>query len=482
VTTERLGTQIGARFRLLSVLGEGGMGTVYLADDIAGGGKAAVKFLRPHLVTNEEFVARFRQESRSASRFRHESAVRVLATGDDNSGVPWIAMEYCGGSTLKEIVAAEAPLEISRACKLAEQILRALTEAHASGIIHRDLKPGNVKVERSEEGELAKILDFGVAKFVGSEDEEEMSGAVKTKTGVVFGTPKYMSPEQILGEPVDSRSDIYSVGAMLYEMLTGTPPFQSDDVIGFVTKHMKEAVEPMAERAPEVAIPAELETITRGMLEKNRVARPARAAEVAESLEPFVKAGAAFGRRILRLRTLGFLAGGIVGGALTALVAPRIAAPGASAAFGLGVGSAVSFLLFPRAGEISFWIRTLIVAATLAATGGLMYLVTGGPGMLVLALGAASMLVFVLFSAGWGNGSRIVGAAMGGLLGPILSVPFLPFPSGDGYVRLWNVPEMDLSTLGPAAAICLIGIAFAGGALVAPDSVRRTRSPTASKA
>jgi hypothetical protein len=471
---ERLGTTVGERFRLISLIGEGGMGTVYLAEDVAAGGQAAVKFLRDNLVSKEEFVARFRQEARSASRFRHESAVRVLATGEDKASVPWIAMEHCGGKSLKEVLQEEAPLSVGRACTIAMQVLNALSEAHNSGIIHRDLKPGNIKVEKRETGELAKILDFGVAKFVGSAEDEEMSGAVKTKTGVVFGTPKYMSPEQILGESVDSRSDIYSLGAIVYEMLTGTPPFVSEDILGFVTRHMKESVEPLSERAPEVEIPPDLERIVMETLEKNRVARPARAAALAKDFEPYAKAGSAVGRRRRQVRGLGFLAGGVAGALLSALLTPALASSSVATALGLGIGSTVAFLVFPRCGEASFWIRTLVVAGALAVAEAVGILAAGGPFPVGMAMGAAALFVYVLFAAGWGGGSRIAGAIMGGLLAPIAALPFLPIPAGEVYVRLWSVEGADLASLGPAVALLIIGIAFAAGALVAPEALKRT--------
>ncbi|MHC4923426.1 MAG: serine/threonine protein kinase, partial [Planctomycetota bacterium] len=258
-----LGKTIAGRFEVENVLGEGGMGKVYGAKD---------------------------QEARTAGRLRHEAAVRIVAFGETESGAPYLAMEYCLGVTLKDMLAKEGHLPIARACNIASQMIDAVGSAHKQGIIHRDLKPENIKIAPDAmRGEAVKVLDFGVAKFIGGEDAPEMENAVKTKTGIILGTPKYMAPEQIRGEQVDGRADLYSCGAILYELLSGTPPFTADDVFGYVSKHLKEPPMKLADRVPEYAIPQELDDLVMWMLEKNPVQRPKDAASINAILDKFAK-------------------------------------------------------------------------------------------------------------------------------------------------------------------------------------------------
>jgi serine/threonine-protein kinase len=472
VSDERIGKLIGDRFRLTSRIGQGGMGVVYLAADGQTSGKAAVKFLHQHLVERSDFAARFRQEARSASRFTHEYAVKILADGEDEDGVPWLAMEYCPGLSLKQILRQETQLSVPRACRIAEQILEALAEAHKNGIVHRDLKPENIKVERGEGAkETTKILDFGVAKFVGTDEVDEMTGAVKTKTGVVFGTPKYMSPEQILGEKVDGRADIYSAGAILYEMLAGSPPFPSDDIMGFVTKHLKEAVEPPSVRAPDRTIPEEVEEIILEMLAKDREARPARAAEVAERLEPFTEEAAmpeeeveapARGRRLL------FLAGGVAGGAAAGLVVSGHFVTALLLGILMGAGATAAVFVAPRVGEVAFLLRTLVVTAAMGLMALAGWLVGGDPFPVVLSMALAMVLVWVCFSAGWGRRNRPMAVLLGGVVAPLLAIVLFPYLEGTEYRRLWDLDAVDMVTVGPAVAVAVVAVLFSLTAFVAP--------------
>ena len=471
MTDPRIGIVVGERFELTSKVGEGGMGVVYLAEDRAANAQAAVKFLHSQFMVKEEFVQRFRQEGKSASRFRHPNAVQVLDGGEDDEGIPWLAMEYCGGKSLKRLLRDDAPLPVKRACLLGKQILEAVGEAHKNGIIHRDLKPENIKVEAMPNGrDRVKVLDFGVAKFVGVDDEDEMTGAVKTKTGVVFGTPKYMAPEQILGEPVDGRSDIYSIGAILYEMLTGGPPFPSDDIMGFVTKHLKEPVEPLSQRAPNLKFPAGLEELVLQMLAKDRSERPARAGDVAKSLEQFANpdADAASTQIAAGPRGFAFLVGGILGAAVAFALAPTAA----GVAIGLGAGATAACFLFPRIGELAFVLRALSVSAALAIGVSVSTFAFGSPGYLVAALGMAALFIYVLFSAGWGRRDRAQAFLLGGVLAPILTIPLLPFPavseSGTRFFRVWSLTSPDLASLGPALALLAIALLFSAMAFVAP--------------
>ena len=202
------GSVLGDRFEILEPLGAGAMGVVFRAQDRSAGAPAAVKVLHRKLVTSGEYVSRFKREALAASRFRHEAAVKVLGTGETDDGLPYIAMELVEGQSLRELLDRSGPLPVGRACNIAHQLLRALGAAHRRGIVHRDIKPDNVRIVVDDDGiERPKLLDFGIVKFIGG-DPGELEGAVKTKTGIVLGTPKYMAPEQVRGEGVDGRADV----------------------------------------------------------------------------------------------------------------------------------------------------------------------------------------------------------------------------------------------------------------------------------
>ncbi len=478
MTDPFVGTVVGDRFQISARIGEGGMGLVYSAEDRETDGQVAVKFLHQHLLQNEEFVARFRQEAKSANSFKHDHAVGVLTSGDDDQGVPYIAMEFCPGRSLHAFLEETAPVPYDRACRIAEQVLRALGEAHRSGIIHRDLKPDNIKVETRDDGtDFVMVLDFGVAKFIGTEDMSEMSGAVKTKTGVVFGTPKYMAPEQILGDPVDGRSDIYSVGAILYEMLCGVPPFESDDVMEFVTKHLTEPVIPPRKRVPNVSIPPGLERVVMEMLDKNRVARPSRAVEVADTLLLYSKPGSGAGEigapgPRMQVGLLFYLLGGVIGGVAAYFLCPDYAMLGALTGVGLGAGSVLAFFLFPKVGEGAFWVRSLIVAFFLAGAGAAAWLFAAATSPLVFFFPISAFLVFVLYAAGWGRRKRLPGAILAGVVAPIMIMTLMPFPADGRFLRVWGLQTLDMSSLSAGLALTALAGIFALTALAAPRAHR----------
>jgi len=478
MTDPFVGTLVGGRYQITSRIGEGGMGLVYAADDQVTGGPAAVKFLHRHLLQNTEFVARFRQEAKSAGSFTHDNVVRVISAGDSEDGVPFIAMDFCPGRSLHAFLVEYAPVPYDRACRIIEQVLRALSEAHRNGIIHRDLKPDNIKVETRDDGtDFVKVLDFGVAKFIGTEDMSEMSGAVKTKTGVVFGTPKYMAPEQILGDPVDGRSDIYSVGAILYEMLSGHPPFDSDDVMEFVTKHLTEPVVPLRKKAPDVSVPPGLERVVLSMLDKNRVARPSRAAEVADTLLLYSKPGAGAGEigagsPRMQIGLLLYFVAGLVGGAAAYVLAPDHALLGGLTGVGLGIACVVAFFLFPKVGEGAFWVRTLIVAVLLTGAGAAAWLFAGELRPLVYFYPVSAFLVFVLYAVGWGRRKRLPGVILAGLLAPMLILVLMPYPEGKQYLMLWSLDAYNLQSLTTGIALAAMAVVFAFVTLFAPRAHR----------
>jgi len=212
--TERIG-----RYRLVSEIGRGAMGIVYRGEDEALGRSVAIKTILASMEADEQagYLARFRQEAKALGGLNHPNIITVYEFGDE-SGVAYLAMEYLEGRELRDLIATRQ-LDLTTAVDIAAQIAEGLAFAHARGVVHRDVKPGNVMVV---EGGRAKIMDFGIARVRVSD--------VKTHTGLLLGSPKYMSPEQVMGNPVDHRSDIFSLGVVLHEMLTGAPPFAGDDI------------------------------------------------------------------------------------------------------------------------------------------------------------------------------------------------------------------------------------------------------------
>lgn len=241
---------LGNRYRVGKLIGRGGMGDVYLGTDTRLGRTVAIKMLRSQLTEDEDFRRRFRREAQSAARMNHPNIVRTYDTGEDPAGdatgnatvVPYIVMEYVEGKTVKDFIRSGA-LTQSDSVRIISDVLAALAYAHAAGIVHRDIKPGNVMVSVSG---FVKVMDFGVAKAVAD------SSATVAMTANIMGTATYFSPEQAKGESVDSRSDLYSAGVMLYEMLTGQPPFQGDSPTSVAYQHVNAEPVPPSEVNPEV--------------------------------------------------------------------------------------------------------------------------------------------------------------------------------------------------------------------------------------
>lgn len=210
--------RLGGRYKLGQVLGRGGMAEVYLAHDTRLGRTVAVKTLRADLARDPSFQARFRREAQSAASLNHPAIVAVYDTGEDyidNVSIPYIVMEYVDGSTLRELLHSGRKLLPERAMEMTIGILQGLEYAHRNGIVHRDIKPANVMLTRNGQ---VKVMDFGIARAMGD------SGMTMTQTAAVIGTAQYLSPEQAKGEQVDARSDLYSTGCLLYELLTVRPP------------------------------------------------------------------------------------------------------------------------------------------------------------------------------------------------------------------------------------------------------------------
>lgn len=260
----REGDVLADRYRVSKRIGKGGMGEVYLAEHIAIGRQVAIKILLANLQEKPDLARRFLQEARTASKLRHPNVVDIIDFGHVDPRTPFFAMEYLDGQDLKSVVKAEKQLKWPRVRDIALQICAGLAVAHQQGFIHRDLKPDNVYLIRDEQGrEQVKILDFGIAKIISDEAHDT------TQTGVLLGTPEYMSPEQAQDQPLDARSDIYALGVILYRMLVGRVPFQSKAFMTVLAKHIQEAPMPPHQAAPEAGIsPAQEAVILKCLAKK----------------------------------------------------------------------------------------------------------------------------------------------------------------------------------------------------------------------
>ncbi len=284
-----LGRVISGRYRIDRVLGSGTAGAVYYGVHTELARPVAIKILHAINRGDAQFVKRLKAEARSASRLDHPNVTRVLDFGEESDGLLFLVMEFVAGRTLEDILVAEGRLALPRAINIAVQICSALTCAHGEGIVHRDIKPENVMLvpqldDEDEPTDLVKVCDFGVAKLLNPDPEH---GELTIGAGLVFGSPLYMSPEQARGERLDARSDLYSLGVMLYEIATGTPPIVADTVEALM---VKQATEPA--RPPSTVMPgfdARLEALLMRMLAKRPSDRPSTAREVRAELREIAK-------------------------------------------------------------------------------------------------------------------------------------------------------------------------------------------------
>ena len=276
------GRVLGGRYRLADRLGQGGMGTVYRALHTLMDKPVAVKILRGELATDAEAVARFHREAKSASRLDHDHCIRVTDFGQSDEGLLYLVMELLDGVSLGQVV-RRGPMPSARAASIGVAIAEALAHAHEQGIVHRDLKPDNVFLARRPRGrELVKVLDFGLAKLV----HDGTLGPSITRDGTVFGTPEYMAPEQAQGEKLDGRTDIYALGIILYQAVTGEVPFASSNFVALLTKHVSDAPRPPRQLRPDLDISPDLEEVILRCLEKDRDDRFPTAQALAEALGP----------------------------------------------------------------------------------------------------------------------------------------------------------------------------------------------------
>ncbi len=273
-----VGRTVAQKYKVHQLLDRGGMGQVYKATDLRLDRPVALKMLNAALLADPTVVQRFHREARAASRLNHPNSISIIDFGQAEDGVLYLAMEYVPGRSLTRLIAEEFPLDTARVVKIGSQILAALTEAHALGVLHCDLKSDNVMVEsRHDETDVVKVLDFGIAKLA-------EGGPRLTQAGTVCGTPGYMSPEQAHGQKLDSRSDLYSVGVILYELVTGKQPFEAATPIALITRMLAERPPRPSVRRPDLNVPVQLEALIMRALSLEREERPASAEEFRREL------------------------------------------------------------------------------------------------------------------------------------------------------------------------------------------------------
>jgi serine/threonine-protein kinase len=274
-----VGRTLCDRYRVLELVGRGGMGVVYKVEHAQIGKLLAMKVLAGPLGADATVLARFKREAMLASRLFHPNSVQVFDYGVCQ-GLIFLIMEFVHGRDLSRILEAESPLPAERAAKLLIQVCGSLAEAHAIGIVHRDLKPANIMLANTRDGQdFVKVLDFGLAKLRASQELNEVTGG-----GTLVGTPNYMSPEQIVGRPVDNRADVYALGAIMFRMLVGKAPFGGGNATSIFRRHVEEPVEPPHLRAPELGIPQAASAIVLRAMEKDPARRYQRIEDMQAAL------------------------------------------------------------------------------------------------------------------------------------------------------------------------------------------------------
>jgi len=278
-STDLMGTVVADRYHILKKLGEGGMGQVYLAEHVKMGRKSALKVMNPGMNQDADAIARFNREASNASRLNHPNICAIYDFGETPDGLIYLAMEFIEGQALNSLVEQNGALPPARAASIIHQSADALQVAHDAGIVHRDLKPDNIMIAKNRDGtDLAKVVDFGIAKAHSSDAQKV------TKTGMVVGTPEYMSPEQLSGDKLDGRSDIYSLGLVAFNCLTGKLPFPAETAQEAMIARLIEQPKTLAEMKPDVAWPDEVQRVMDKALTRDAAERYQSAAQFGREL------------------------------------------------------------------------------------------------------------------------------------------------------------------------------------------------------
>ncbi|MSR05937.1 MAG: serine/threonine protein kinase [Gemmatimonadetes bacterium] len=274
-SADLVGSVIAGNYHIQKKLGEGGMGAVYLGEHVKMGRKSAIKVMTQSMAHDPDAIARFNREATNASRINHPNVCAIYDFGETPDGLIYLAMEFIEGGSLSSVI-EEGAMAPARAARILEQAGDALSAAHDLGIVHRDLKPDNIMITKGKDGDVVKVVDFGIAKAMGGEEGQKV-----TKTGLVVGTPEYMSPEQLSGDTLDGRSDIYSLALVFYRMLTGTLPFLADSAQETMIKRLTDDPLPLNEAMPGANFPARLQAVMDRALTRMPADRYTSAAEFA---------------------------------------------------------------------------------------------------------------------------------------------------------------------------------------------------------
>jgi len=358
-TADLVGQVVADRYAIIKKLGEGGMGAVYLGEHVKMGRKSAIKVMNPSMANDPDAISRFNREASNASRISHPNVCQIYDFGETPEGIIYLAMEFIEGAALTDIIEKEGALPPARAVRILKQSAGALAAAHDLGIVHRDLKPDNIMIVQGRDGsDIAKVVDFGIAKAVAGDE----AGQKVTKTGLVVGTPEYMSPEQLSGDKLDGRSDIYSLGLVFYRMLTGVLPFQADSAQETMIKRLTDDPMPLANARPDIAFPPKLQAVLDRALSRSPATRYANASEFGRDAEDAVAGLAVPGTRVAEQVTT---AATQLMDADLALKAARAKAPATAVA----PAATKKFPLVPVLGGVG-GVAVIAVVAVLAMSGG----------------------------------------------------------------------------------------------------------------
>jgi serine/threonine-protein kinase len=301
-TGDLVGSIVADRYHVIRKLGEGGMGQVYLAEHVKMGRKSALKVMNPAMVKDADAISRFNREAANASHINHPNVADVYDFGETPDGIIYLAMEFVDGPPLTKLIEDEGPMSPGRAASIVRQAADALSVAHDMGIVHRDLKPDNIMIARDRDGsDVVKVVDFGIAKAADNAAQKV------TKTGLVVGTPEYMSPEQLAGDKLDGRSDIYALALVAFNMLTGRLPFPAETVQESMIMRLTESPRKLAEMRPDVAWSGEVQACLDKALERDVRARYQTATDFGRSVSKALErmASPASGTMVRSLATNG---------------------------------------------------------------------------------------------------------------------------------------------------------------------------------